>query len=46
MDVHPYGGPGNIVIDNCPHCRLNWLDSGEFFRVVRAPGKDRRRARE
>ena len=46
MDVHPYGGPGNIVIDNCPHCQLNWLDSGEFQRVVQAPGRDRRRARD
>ena len=26
MDTHPYGGPGNIVIDNCPRCKVNWLD--------------------
>jgi Zn-finger nucleic acid-binding protein len=38
MDTHPYGGPGNIVIDNCPDCRLNWLDHRELRRVVRAPG--------
>jgi Zn-finger nucleic acid-binding protein len=38
MDTHPYAGPGNIVIDNCPDCRLNWLDHRELRRVVRAPG--------
>jgi len=38
MDTHPYAGPGNIVIDNCPACQLNWLDCRELDRVVRAPG--------
>ncbi|MBM3739475.1 MAG: hypothetical protein FJW39_27215 [Acidobacteria bacterium] len=38
MHTHRYGGPGNIVIDNCPACRVNWLDSGEISRVVAAPG--------
>jgi len=42
MDTHPYAGPGNIVIDNCPHCRVNWLDYCEFQRIVDAPGRDRR----
>jgi Zn-finger nucleic acid-binding protein len=37
MDTHPYGGPGNIVIDSCSDCRLDWLDYGELQRVVRAP---------
>lgn len=37
MDTHPYGGPGNIVIDNCPACELNWLDHGELRRIVAAP---------
>ena len=36
MDTHPYAGAGNIVIDNCARCRLNWLDSGELHRVVTA----------
>lgn len=36
MDTHPYGGPGNIVIDNCAGCELNWLDYGELQRVGRA----------
>ena len=42
MDTHPYGGPGNIVIDNCPECHLNWLDYQEFWRVVTAPDPHRR----
>ena len=37
MDTHYYAGPGNIVIDDCPSCELNWLDSGEFMAVARAP---------
>lgn len=37
MDTHPYAGPGNIVIDNCPDCRLNWLDYNELQRITRAP---------
>jgi Zn-finger nucleic acid-binding protein len=41
MDVHPYYGPGNIVIDSCSECDLIWLDFGELRQVVDAPGKDR-----
>ncbi len=37
MDTHPYGGPGNIIIDSCSHCYMNWLDHGELMRVARAP---------
>ncbi|HET8546745.1 MAG TPA: zf-TFIIB domain-containing protein [Bryobacteraceae bacterium] len=37
MDTHPYAGPGNIVIDNCARCHVNWLDSGELRRVASAP---------
>jgi LSD1 subclass zinc finger protein len=37
MDTHFYEGPGNIVIDDCSRCFLNWLDQGELMRVVRAP---------
>jgi len=36
MDTHIYGGPGNIVIDNCPECRLNWLDHQELARITTA----------
>ena len=42
MDVHPYYGPGNIVIDSCAGCNLIWLDFGELKQVVDAPGRDRR----
>jgi Zn-finger nucleic acid-binding protein len=41
MDVHPYYGPGNIVIDTCSRCDVLWLDFGELKQVVDAPGKDR-----
>lgn len=37
MDTHPYCGPGNIIIDTCENCALNWLDYSELDRVVRAP---------
>jgi len=37
MDTHPYGGPGNVIIDTCERCSLNWLDYGELQRIVRAP---------
>jgi Zn-finger nucleic acid-binding protein len=37
MDTHYYAGPGNIVIDDCPQCELNWLDAGELMVIVRAP---------
>jgi Zn-finger nucleic acid-binding protein len=37
MDTHPYAGPGNVIIDTCESCSLNWLDYGELQRIVRAP---------
>lgn len=39
MEVHPYYGPGNVVIDSCRRCRLVWLDCGELARIERAPGR-------
>lgn len=41
MDVHPYYGPGNIVIDTCRGCDLIWLDHGELKQISDAPGRDR-----
>ncbi len=41
MDVHPYYGPGNIVIDSCTACNLVWLDFGELRQITDAPGQDR-----
>jgi Zn-finger nucleic acid-binding protein len=37
MEAHLYGGPGNVVIDSCDNCSLNWLDHGELMRIVHAP---------
>ncbi len=39
MDVHPYCGPGNIVIDSCRDCHVVWLDGDELTRVIRGPGR-------
>ena len=38
MVGHFYGGPGNIVIDTCERCLVNWLDPGELRRIALAPG--------
>jgi Zn-finger nucleic acid-binding protein len=37
MDTHFYAGPGNVVIDSCDGCLVNWLDYGELMRIARAP---------
>jgi Zn-finger nucleic acid-binding protein len=37
MDTHPYGGPGNVIIDTCESCESNWLDYGELQHIIRAP---------
>ncbi len=39
MDTHLYGG-GNVIIDDCENCGLNWLDYGELDRIVRAPDQE------
>ena len=41
MEVHPYFGPGNVVMDSCGACDLVWLDFGEMQQIVDAPGRDR-----
>jgi Zn-finger nucleic acid-binding protein len=38
MQAHPYAGPGNVIIDNCPGCSLNWLDHSELKRIAGADG--------
>jgi Zn-finger nucleic acid-binding protein len=38
MEVHPYYGPGNIVIDSCSRCTLVWLDHGELACGERSAG--------
>ena len=37
MLSHLYGGPGNLVLDTCEACQVNWLDPGELQRIARAP---------
>jgi Zn-finger nucleic acid-binding protein len=37
MVGHLYGGPGNVVIDTCERCLVNWLDAGELRRIATAP---------
>jgi Zn-finger nucleic acid-binding protein len=39
MSTHLYGGPGNLIVDNCTNCILIWLDNNEFNRIIRAPGR-------
>jgi Zn-finger nucleic acid-binding protein len=40
MDTHFYAGPGNVVIDTCDHCMVNWLDNGELSRIAHAPDEE------
>ena len=42
MSTHLYGGPGNLIVDNCPDCLHLWLDHNEFTRIIRSPGRERR----
>lgn len=46
MSTHLYGGPGNLVVDNCTHCSHLWLDNNEFNHIIRAPGREPRRELE
>jgi len=39
MDTHYYAGPGNVVIDDCSTCRLNWTDRSEMMRIAHAPDR-------
>ncbi len=39
MDTHLYGGGGSVVMSDCEHCQMNWLDSGALERIVRAPDR-------
>jgi Zn-finger nucleic acid-binding protein len=38
---HHYAGPGNVVIDTCSRCLVNWLDRGELRRIALAPDSQR-----
>ncbi|MBX3440959.1 MAG: zf-TFIIB domain-containing protein [Planctomyces sp.] len=39
MQVHPYYGPGNVVVDSCYPCGLVWIDAGELVQIEQAPGR-------
>jgi Zn-finger nucleic acid-binding protein len=39
MAGHLYEGPGNLVIDSCERCLVNWLDPGELRRIAMAPDR-------
>jgi Zn-finger nucleic acid-binding protein len=41
FETYAHSGPGNVVIDNCRHCDVIWLDFGEMRQIVDAPGSDR-----
>lgn len=36
MDSHFYAGPGKVIIADCEHCNLNWLDHGKLQRIAHA----------
>lgn len=38
MEVHPYYGPGNVVIDSCARCSYVWLDHSELSQLEQAGG--------
>jgi Zn-finger nucleic acid-binding protein len=37
MFSHHYAGPGNVVIDTCERCLVNWLDVSEIRRIALSP---------
>jgi hypothetical protein len=37
MDTHFYAGPGNVILSDCEHCSLDWLDHGKLQRIAHAP---------
>jgi hypothetical protein len=39
METHPYGGPGNAVMDSCASCKVIFLDRGELSKLANAPGR-------
>ena len=34
MDTHFYAGPGDVVLSDCEHCLLDWLDHGKLMRIA------------
>jgi Zn-finger nucleic acid-binding protein len=40
MEAQAYVGAGQVAIDTCEHCGLNWLDHGELARIAHPPASD------
>lgn len=40
LDLHPYYGPGNVLIDSCGECAVIWLDRGEMDVIARALARE------
>jgi len=36
MELHPYYGPGNVLVDSCDACHVVWLDKGEIATIVKS----------
>ena len=37
METHFYYGGGQVVMEDCERCELNWLDGGALLRIAHAP---------
>jgi LSD1 subclass zinc finger protein len=37
METHFYAGPGNVILSDCEHCSLDWIDHGKLMRIAHAP---------
>ena len=37
METHFYAGPGNVILSDCEHCSLDWLDHSKLMRIAHAP---------
>jgi LSD1 subclass zinc finger protein len=35
MDTHFYAGPGHVILSDCDHCNVNWLDHSKLMRIAR-----------
>lgn len=37
MQTHYYAGGGNVVMEDCERCELNWLDAGKLMSIAHTP---------
>ncbi len=40
METHFYYGGGHVVMEDCEHCELNWLDGGALMRIACTPRQE------